>query len=57
MKIGVEIFNNKDDYEEGMFYTDFSFDNTNKEQDFGELLNLLTTGLKQGKYIVLYKQE
>lgn len=57
MKVGVEIFNNKDDYEEGMFCTDFSFDNTNEEQDFGELLNLLTTSLKQDKYIVLFKQE
>ena len=57
MKVGVEIYNNKDEYIDGQFCTEYSFDCTNNESDFEGFLDLMCVSLKQDKYIVLYRLE
>lgn len=56
MKIGACVYNNKDDYNDGLYCNEYSFD-CHETDDFSEFLNLLTMCLKNEKYIVLFSEE
>lgn len=56
MTIGVSVYDNKDDYNDGLFCNEFSFDGSDTD-DYSDFLNLITMCLKKGKYLVLYNEE
>lgn len=56
MTISVCVYDNKDDYYDGLYCNEYTFDSSNPD-DYSDFLNFISMCLKKGKYIVLFCEE
>lgn len=53
MTVKVEVFNSKEDYNDGLYCNEYSFD-TNDLNDYDDFLDLLLFCLMKKKHIVVF---